>query len=151
MYKEISSLMTHKPIVVNMDSPIEQIENMMDLHSITYVPVVDNEGVVFGIITARDLLHFHSSKKNAKAVFAWEICTHRPVMVEVACPIVDAVSLMVERKIHHILVTDHGTLVGIVSSFDLVEKYILGKHRTDTEERSEREFAPVPASTFIVH
>lgn len=135
-------------VMVDIDDSVEKIESAMNSHDVTYVPVVDERGAVFGIITARDLLHFHALKKNPKSVRAWEICTHKPLEVEAHVPVIAVAKLMADKKIHHILITKNGALVGIVSSFDLVEKYMLSgqkknKNRQDanrpaTAERPSR-------------
>lgn len=133
MFKPISSLMERDVVTVDIDDSIEKVESVMNSHDVTYVPVIDEGGAIFGIITARDLLHFHSLKKNPKSVRGWEICTHRPVEVEAQVSVIEAAKLMVDRKIHHLLVTEKGALIGIVSSFDLVEKFMLKGQKTKQE------------------
>lgn len=125
MDKPISSLMEKDVVTVHTDDSLEKIEGVLDLHNRTYVPVVDANGVIFGIITAHDLVHFHSQKKNAKATHAWEVCTHRPIEVNSHTLVLEVAKLMVNKKIHHVLVSEDGHLKGVVSSFDLVEKYLL--------------------------
>lgn len=137
MDKPISSLINRQPVTVLTEDTLDRIESILDAHDLTFVTVLDMHGVIFGIITAHDLLHFHAAKKNPKAAHAWEICTHRPIEVHAAQPTMEVAKLMVKRKIHHVLVTENGSLLGVVSSFDLVEKYLLDGLSQD-DEKPER-------------
>lgn len=125
MDKPISLLIKTSLVTVHGEDSLEQVEKVLASHDLTYVPVVDAMGSTFGIITAHDLVHFHSMKKNPRTVQAWEICTHRPVEVDAHTTALDVARLMVAKRIHHVLVTKSGRLIGVVSSFDLVEKYLL--------------------------
>lgn len=126
MDKPISSLLSGECVItVHTDDSLDRVENILDAHNQTYVPVVDADGSVFGIITEHDLVHFHALRKNARSAYAWEICTHRPVQVSADTPVLEVSRLMVKRKIPHVLVTDHGVLIGVVSPFDVVAKYLL--------------------------
>ncbi|MDA1116993.1 MAG: CBS domain-containing protein [Proteobacteria bacterium] len=60
---------------VGTEDTIENVDTMLTSHKLSAVPVVDAKGVVFGIVSSLDLLHFHAAKKNPKAVRAWELCT----------------------------------------------------------------------------
>lgn len=106
-----------------MEDTVEKVESDLSLHRLHAIPVVDADGAAFGIISEVDLLHFHASKKNPKAMRAWELCTYRPISVPPATPIRDVVRMMVTHKIHQILITEGTALKGIVSCFDLLEHY----------------------------
>lgn len=140
MDKPISSLMEKDLITVYTEDSLEKIESVLDFHDLTYVSVVDMQGAIFGIITAHDLLHFHAMKKNPKAVYAWEICTHRPIEVSADTPVLDVARLMVDKCIHHVLVTENGALKGILSSFDLVAKYMLPENDRDRRTAQKKPY-----------
>jgi CBS domain-containing protein len=125
MDQAISTLIEGEVIAVDSEDTIDVVEDILRRHNVTYVPVVESDGRIFGIITARDMINFHSSRKAAKAVRAWEICTHKTIEVSPHKSIHLVAQLMVEHKIHHVLVSDEGVLKGVISSFDLVEKYLL--------------------------
>ncbi|MES2297225.1 MAG: CBS domain-containing protein [Pseudomonadota bacterium] len=125
MDQPISSLIEGDVISVDSEDTIDKVEHILRTHNVTYVPVIETDGRIFGIITARDMINFHSSHKSAKVVRAWEICTHKTVEVSPHKSVHMVAQLMVEHKIHHVLVSDEGVLKGVISSFDLVEKYLL--------------------------
>lgn len=126
MDQPISSLIEGDAIVtVDCDDTMDKVETMLRLHNVTYVPVLDADGRIFGIITARDMINFHASHKPAKGVRAWEVCTHKTVEVSPHKPVQDVAQMMVDHHIHHVLVSEEGIFKGVISSFDIVEKYML--------------------------
>ncbi len=125
MNNPISDMMTKSVWTANTEDTIDKVEDLLNLHRISSVPVVDSEGVIFGIISAPDLIHFHAERKNAKAIRAWEICMHRPIEVSPSMPIGDVAKLMVNNRIHHVVVTENRRVQGFVSALDFVEQYVL--------------------------
>jgi CBS domain-containing protein len=110
---------------VGMDETVEQVEELLNTHKLSAVPVVDAKNTIFGIISTPDLLQFNASQKNPKVVRAWELCTHKPITVSPDTSVREVAKLMVDKKIHHIPVTENQKLCGFVSSLDFVEQYVL--------------------------
>lgn len=127
MDKPISSLMERSVKVVDLDATVDEVETLLDANGLSSVPVIDPDGAVFGIISAPDLVHFHHLRKNAKAVRAWEVCTHKVIEVPPDMPVKDAAKLMVLKKVHHLIVRKDADFMGVVSSIDLVDKYLLDR------------------------
>jgi len=125
MNNPISQMMTKSAWTVDTEQTVETVQHLLNLRGLSSVPVADSKGAVFGIISAADLLLFHSEGKNPKAIKAWEICTRKPIEVGPATPIGEVARLMVENKIHHVVVTENGKVQGIVSSLDFVQQYVL--------------------------
>jgi signal-transduction protein with cAMP-binding, CBS, and nucleotidyltransferase domain len=125
MDKPISYMMTKSVWTANTEDTVEKIDELLNMHRLSSVPVVDSKGVIFGIISAPDLVLFHSARRNPKAVHAWEICTYKPIEVDPTTPAREVAGLMVKNKIHHVVVTENGSIKGVVSSLDFVEQYVL--------------------------
>ena len=125
MDKPISYMMTKTVQTANTEDTVEHIEELLKLHGLSSVPVVDSKGMLFGIISASDLLHFHSTGKSPKTAHAWEICTYKPIEVGPNTPVSEVAKLMVRNKIHHVVVSENKSIQGFVSSLDFVEQYIL--------------------------
>jgi signal-transduction protein with cAMP-binding, CBS, and nucleotidyltransferase domain len=120
MNKTIASLMTSPVWSVAMDDTVEAIEALMTRQRISWVPVVEPGGAVVGVVTQSDLLQFHFRKQDAGAVAAWLICSYKPISVDVGTSVGEVARLMLERKIHHVVVTQAGSMVGVVSALDFV-------------------------------
>ena len=125
MDKPISYIMTKTVQTANTEDTVERIEELLNLHGLSSVPVVDSKGMLFGIISTSDLLHFRSTGKNPKAAHAWEICTYKPIEVSSTTPVGEVAKLMVKNKIHHVVVSENKLIKGFVSSLDFVEQYVL--------------------------
>ena len=121
----ISHFMTESVnTVVTMDT-VERVEEFVTLGGMPSVPVVDAAGRIFGIISSQDLLRFHATRKNPKIVRAWELCTYKPIEVTPATSAAEVARLMIENKIHQVIVSDNGSICGFVSSLDFVRQFML--------------------------
>ena len=125
MDRPISYMMTKSVWTADSQDTVERVEELFNSHRPSSVPVVDSKGVIFGIISASDLVHFHAARKNPKAVRAWEICTHKPIEVGPTATVGDVARLMVKNKIHHVVVSENRSVIGLVSALDFVEQYVL--------------------------
>ena len=88
------------------------------------MPVVESNGVVLGVISASDLLRFHADKKDPSKVCAWQLCTYKPITVLPEATVSEVARLMVEKSIHHVVVTEGAGIQGTVSSLDFVRTFI---------------------------
>jgi CBS domain-containing protein len=57
---------------------------------------------------------------------AWQLCTYKPISVEADAPVEAVARLMVEHRIHHVVVMERGQVAGVVSSLDLLQVLALG-------------------------
>lgn len=125
MNQPISRVMAKTVWTAGMEDTAETVEELLNRRSLSAVPVVDENGQVFGIVSAADILHLRAAKKNPRAVRAWELCTYKPITVNPETSIGEVARLMIKHKIHHVPVVDSGKLCGFVSALDFVEQYVL--------------------------
>ncbi|MGE5651746.1 cyclic nucleotide-binding/CBS domain-containing protein [Noviherbaspirillum sp. UKPF54] len=123
MSDPISSIMHATVTPVSMDDTVEIVELLMKTRHISSAPVYDGDGAILGIVTATDLVKFHAMGKDPKIVKAWEICTYRPVEVTPDTPVIEVAALMLEHKVHHVVVMENEAMCGIVSSLDFVRLF----------------------------
>jgi CBS domain-containing protein len=124
MSTPISSIMQREVLSVGMDDTVQAVQAFMNELALTWVPVLTPEGAVAGVISAADLRQFGATKQDPAAVRAWQLCTYKPISVEVNTPIEAVAALMVKRQIHHVVVVSGDRLEGVVSSLDLVKRLI---------------------------
>jgi len=125
MDKPISSIMENQVITVSLDDTVDRVEELMYSHKLSSLPVIDSEQNCFGVISATDLSHFYALKENPKAKRAWEVCTHKIVEVSPGISTREAAELMIKNKIHHLVISEHETIIGLVSSIDIIEECLL--------------------------
>ncbi|SEA55046.1 cyclic nucleotide-binding/CBS domain-containing protein [Variovorax sp. YR216] len=130
MNQPISSLMQHPVTSVGMDDTVAQVEALIAELHLTWVPVLEpSKRDVAGVISATDLVAFHVQGRDAVATRAWQMCSYKPVVVDAETPIAMVAALMVERGIHHVVVTDRNGIAGVVSSLDFVRTFLPDERR----------------------
>ena len=120
MDKPVSSLMTFPVRSVGMDDKVDAIERLMTERDLSWVPVVEPGGAAVGVVTKSDLLQFHALRRDPATVAAWLICSYKPISVEASASVGEVARLMLQRKLHHVVVTRAGQMVGVVSALDFV-------------------------------
>lgn len=130
MNQPISSLMQRPVSSVGMDDTVAHVEALLSERRLAWVPVLEpTKRDVAGVISASDLVAFHAQGRDAAATHAWQMCTYKPVVVDAETPVAMVAALMVERGIHHVVVTDRNGIAGVVSSLDFVRTFVADDRR----------------------
>jgi len=105
---------------VHAEDTIKMVEVMMHQEGLSSIPVMGSNGVIVGIIGARELAEFVAENKNPRVVCAWEVsrCTEFEVAPE--STIAEVASLMTRDQVEYIAVTENGVLLGAVSALDIL-------------------------------
>lgn len=106
-------IMSAPVVTVPTSATRAQIADALTRHRISAAPVVDEAGVVVGLVSEHDLL----AKPDTHAA---ELMTTAVISVSPDCPLSDLRHLLVERRIRRVPVLRNGRLVGIVSRGDVV-------------------------------
>ncbi|WP_052462126.1 IMP dehydrogenase [Nigerium massiliense] len=116
--------MVDQPITTTVDATIGEVDEMCGRYRISGLPVVDDDGVLVGIITNRDMRFEDDPDRRVG-----EVMTRMPLVtgkVGIAGP--DALKLLAQHKIEKLpLVDDDGRLKGMITLKDFVksDKYPL--------------------------
>ncbi len=139
-------IMTKNVITVTPDSSVEKLSSLLVKNEISGVPVVDDSGALYGIVTDNDLIdrnkrlhiptvvsfldaaiYLESSKKfeqdvkRLTATRVGDICTRKVVTITEETSIVDIATIMSEKKIHLLPVVKAGKVTGIIGKRDVVQ------------------------------
>jgi len=120
-------------VTVRPDVPAQAAAELMRSRAVRHVLVTDEEGRLVGIVTDRDLRHSAFLPLLARHL-AWEerrlraprvrdIMTWSVVTIDPDANLARAGLLMFERRIGSLPVTEHGTLVGIVTERDVFDAF----------------------------
>jgi CBS domain-containing protein len=122
MNQAIAALMQRQVSFVAMDDKVAQVETLFAQKHLSWAVVLEAGAgsTVVGVISASDLLRFRAEGRDASAVQAWQLCSYKPISVDQSTPAREVARLMVEKKIHHVVVTDAEGIAGVVSSMDFV-------------------------------
>ena len=144
-----SDIMTTTVITVKKETPLTELAEILTKNHINGVPVVDEKGLLIGIICESDLIrkdkklhiptvvalfdavfYLESSKKIEKeiqlitATTVEELFTRKVVTVDEKTPIDEIATIMTEQKISTIPVMDGDRLVGIVGKNDVIRTLV---------------------------
>jgi CBS-domain-containing membrane protein len=139
-------IMTRNVVTVKPETSIEELASLLVKHQISGVPVLDEKGELYGIVTENDLIsqnkrlhiptvvsfldaaiYLESSKKfeqevkRITATKAGDICARKVLTVTEDTTLVDIATIMDEKKTHLLPVIKNGKMVGIVGKRDVVK------------------------------
>ncbi|HEX7436544.1 MAG TPA: CBS domain-containing protein [Caldimonas sp.] len=124
MSAPISSLMERRVWAVDMDDTVAEVESLFARQGVSWAPVLESKRTIVGVISASGLLQFHAQRQDPSAVRAWQLCSYKPITVSPDTPVSEVARLMIDRKIHHVVVTDNEGIAGVVSSLDFVRSFV---------------------------
>jgi CBS domain-containing protein len=105
--------MSSPVITVSADATARHVADVLTEHGISAVPVVDEAGVLLGLVSEFDLLARHGGS-------ARDLMTTALISVSVDSPVDDVRHLLIDRRIRRVPVLRAGRLVGIVSRRDVI-------------------------------
>jgi signal-transduction protein with cAMP-binding, CBS, and nucleotidyltransferase domain len=118
----VSSMMQSPAKIIHMDDSVQTAEAFLSSQGLSWAPVVNDAGEAAGIISSDDLIRFHVDNPNAATTPVWRLCTYKPVCVSPETSVSTVARLMVERKIHHVVITENNRIQGVVSSLDFLKR-----------------------------
>jgi CBS domain-containing membrane protein len=127
----VRDLMTSNAVAVGLDEPVTTIRELMSERNIRHVPVVDDDKVVVGLVSERDLLRRTFGPDadlplslqrdvmtaiKTRDVMTWEVDTVAPDE-----DLASAAQVMLDNKYGCLPVVDEdGSLIGILTEADFV-------------------------------
>jgi CBS domain-containing protein/gamma-glutamyl:cysteine ligase YbdK (ATP-grasp superfamily) len=119
----VASIMTTDLFTLRPDDVVDLAISVMEWKHIRHIPVESDNGELFGVLTARDLLHVYQAYSD-RADPLWDavrtLMRTDIVKVEPETGLRQALALMLESDLGCLLVVARGRLIGIVTERDLV-------------------------------
>ena len=139
----VAQWMTARPITTRPEAIALDAAEVMHEHRIRHLPVVDGDRVV-GMISDRDLRRLLPAKGKRGAVanapdatLVRDLMTALPFSITTSASLREAAELICREKIGALPVLEHGKLMGIISSEDLLWAYL--ENTADAEFKNEAE------------
>lgn len=115
-------VMSKPPIVIHYNASLSEAAKLMYDNRIGSVMIVDDRGVLVGILTERDLLRLVATNRACKDEPLYAIMTKNPITIGPDASIYDALKKMREYGVRHLPVVDReGKPVGMVSVRDIID------------------------------
>jgi CBS domain containing-hemolysin-like protein len=113
--KTLQEVMSQPVRMVQANEVVGPVRDLMLDGHVHGVPVTDEKGGLVGIVTSSDLVEEWDPRQSVQTVMSTDVHTASPFT-----SVVDAARAMLDERIHHLVVIQGGDIVGIVSSFDLL-------------------------------
>jgi CBS domain-containing protein len=122
MTTPVRQLIKRTPVTLPPSTSIQAAAQLMsDLHVSSVL--IEEKGVLFGLITDRDLRNrVVAMGLDIQRPIA-DIATLAPLSVDIKAPAFDALLLMARHNIHHVPVLDERRVVGMITATDLTEQH----------------------------
>jgi CBS domain-containing protein len=128
----VGDLMTIDPIVIEPGARVEEAEALMESTEVTGLPVVDEGGLLVGVISQTDLLRGGGDvnsavRKRYTGLRVADLMSSPAITVDMTTPLVEAARLMRDERIHRVVaINQRGQPIGVLSSMDFVSLYAEG-------------------------
>lgn len=119
--RPVSEIMQAHVHSIGMDDSLSTAEAFLNQHGLSWAPVVGENREPIGVLSVDDLIRFRVQGSRSDQTPAWRLCTYRPATVPPNTAVSEVARLMLSRKIHHVVIVEHGEMKGVVSSLDLVQ------------------------------
>ena len=98
-----------------------EISKIMVKRRISSVVIIDNNDKIIGIVTEKDLIKEVCAKNLlATTLTASKVMSSPLITISKNSTINDATKLMVEKKIKHLAIHDNNDIIGILTTYDLI-------------------------------
>lgn len=131
---KVKDVMSKSLVTVDINDNLHTVEEQFNMHKIHHLPVMRN-GELVGIISQGDLLilkdwgtflDLKTSRSNNAAIFrthtAEDIMSTALVTVKEDYTLAQIAQLMKPNKHHAFPVVTYGNLVGIITSYDMIQQ-----------------------------
>jgi CBS domain-containing protein len=116
--EEVMSAEVTTATTTDVVGPIRDLMMQRAIHS---VPILHPDGSLAGIVTSSDLIEEWAPQMGVETVMTRNVET-----VSRYNTVVDAARVMVDKHLHHLVVVERGSVIGVVSSFDML-KHLAGR------------------------
>lgn len=123
----VISVMTVNPITVGPEISLDKVQELLDLHQVRHILVVNEEKSLIGIVSQTDLTMLGMIKNGptvtnleSSSLSVSDVMTSELVSLEPDDSISRAADLFLTKEVHALPVLDDGELIGIVTSHDLL-------------------------------
>ena len=115
-------------LAVSPELPVESLDDFFATEDISGAPVQNERGQIVGIVSKTDLVRAFSGRDESavndvsrEALTVEDIMTRDVVTVSPDDEVEAVVQRMLDGRLHRVLVARNNELLGIISTFDLLE------------------------------
>jgi acetoin utilization protein AcuB len=112
--------MTANPVTISPQDTLATAREKMTVGKFRRLPVIQ-DGALVGILTDRDVLRFVGAEERTRVDGAM---TETPLTISPTTPVEEVVRLMRTHQISGLPVVEHGKIVGIITTSDILQAFV---------------------------
>ncbi len=120
----VRDLMTRRVATCQRDTPIPQVARLMRDLDISALVVVDQEGIMEGLISRTDLVTLRAHEEYWHGLRAEHVMVKHVICTTPDTPLSKALAILLARRIHRLIVAEdcehRGKPLGVLSLTDIV-------------------------------
>ncbi len=136
--KKVEDYMTSTIVTIEIEAPIKEACRLMITYGFRRLPVVDSNGEIKGVVTAKDIVEFFGSHEAFKFVKSgdieealsapvYEVMTPEFYTIHPKLSVADAAKVMLDRGVDSLIVSDGDKAYGIITERDVLVAVALGE------------------------
>lgn len=145
---EVKEIMERNVVAVEMDASVVELVELMFEKKVGGCPVVDDEEVVVGIVTERDILKLLAKIRKIDGI-ASEFMTRNVVTIRARDSIETAMKMMISKKFRRLPVIEDGILLGLITSREILAYFGKGEAFKMLEYGDVSEAIRKPVATIL--
>ena len=142
----VSEIMIPNVQAIHRDEAIREAERVFITENISGVPIKDDEGLLVGFVSKTDIIRFNSTGEDPTYTRLQEIANPKVVTIGASELINEAAQKMLQKQVHHLIVIEGKSMVGVLSAFDFVRLAAEFVSIDDDEDITENLFNHIDAS-----
>lgn len=115
-----TQLMVHSVTCAEPKASVRHIGQQLLAGPYSGMPVTDEAGQVIGMITEFDLLKAVAEGRDLAQTAVEEVMSTAVVAADIDTPVGEVMTLMKEKKVRRLPITEKGRLVGVVARVDVL-------------------------------
>ncbi len=120
----VADVMSRDVVTVLADATLSDAAELMIGFDVSGLPVVEDDGLIAGVLTETDLVRLRSGVPPWRAwhgLLVRDLMSAPAVVIDPGEPIHEAARVMSDLRIHRLFVVDgDGSLIGVLSEHDVV-------------------------------
>jgi CBS domain-containing protein len=121
--------MTRSVICTREDMPIYDAIRILSNRNLTALPVVDADLRLVGLVSEKDVLRILYEKEDRLERTVGDYMTRKIISFDVNANLIDICDCLMEHPFRRVPITEHGRLVGIASTSDVIRAILKLKHQ----------------------
>jgi acetoin utilization protein AcuB len=107
-----------------MDDSVQDVLDKTPWNRVSSVVVLDKDKNVVGIISEKDMIYAESLGIKKRDLKAWQVCSKNIIRISPEDSIIGAARLMVDKKVHHVLIMTGDYVEGVISTLDVLKQFL---------------------------